>query len=49
MARDLLARLAVEPERQSLAEEAVRSALAIADELRTLTEKTTGMHHIPTS
>ncbi len=49
MARELLVRYAVDAERQRLAADAVRNALAIADELRTLTEKATGMRSIPTS
>jgi hypothetical protein len=39
----------VTPELQELAAAAARNTLAIADELRTLAEKTTGMHNIPSS
>ena len=43
-ARELLERLCTTPEAQELAGSAVRTTLAIADELRTLAEKTTGRH-----
>lgn len=49
LARALLERLCTTPEAQELAAAAMRSSLAIADELRTLAEKTTGMHPIPAS
>ena len=49
LARGILARLCTTPELQELATAAVRSSLAIADELRTLAEKSTGMHPIPVS
>ena len=49
LAREILARLCTTPELQELAAAATRSTLAIADELRTLAEKTTGMHPIPVS
>ena len=49
-ARELLERLCDTPELQELAGAAVRTTLAIADELRTLAEKSTGRHHpIPVS
>ncbi len=47
--REFLERHAVTPEIQAAVATAVRSTLAIADELRTLAEKTTGMRGIPTS
>lgn len=47
--RALLEKYAVTPELQELAAAAARNTLAIADELRTLAEKTTGMHNIPVS
>lgn len=49
MGSSLLEKYAVSPESQKLATTVVRSSLAIADELRTLTEKATGMHSIPVS
>ncbi len=49
LGREILEKYLVAPELQELAAAAVRNTLAIADELRTLTEKTTGMHHIPAS
>ncbi|HVS12440.1 MAG TPA: ferritin-like domain-containing protein [Thermoanaerobaculia bacterium] len=49
LGRDLLIRYATTPELQRKAAEATRTSLAIADELRTLTEKTTGLHPIPVS
>ena len=50
LARELLERLCTTPEAQELAAAATRTTLAIADELRTLAEKTTGRHHpIPVS
>jgi hypothetical protein len=36
-------------EAQRLAKEATRNSMAIADELRTLAEKSTGLHPIPVS
>jgi hypothetical protein len=48
-ARRVLERYAVTPELQELAASAARNTLAIADELRTLAEKSTGMHNIPAS
>lgn len=47
--REFLERHADSPEVQEAVATAVRSTLAIADELRTLTEKITGMHSIPSS
>ncbi|HZI64073.1 MAG TPA: ferritin-like domain-containing protein [Thermoanaerobaculia bacterium] len=47
--REILEKYAVTPELQELATAAARNTLAIADELRTLAEKTTGMHNIPSS
>jgi 1,2-phenylacetyl-CoA epoxidase catalytic subunit len=47
--RALLEKYAVSPELQEAAAAAARNTLAIADELRTLAEKTTGMHNIPVS
>ena len=49
MGADLLVRYAVTDELQELATAAMRSSLAIADELRTLTERATGMRSIPVS
>jgi 1,2-phenylacetyl-CoA epoxidase catalytic subunit len=49
LGRDLLVRYATTPELQRAAREATRTSLAITDELRTLTEKTTGLHPIPVS
>ncbi len=49
LGREILERYCTSPELQSLAAAATRSTLAIADELRTLAEKTTGMHTIPVS
>ena len=49
MGYELLERHAVTDELQALATTAVHASLAIADELRTLAEKATGMHSIPVS
>jgi hypothetical protein len=49
MGAELLAKYALTDELQELAAAAMRSSLAIADELRTLTEKATGMRSIPVS
>jgi hypothetical protein len=49
LARGILERLCTTPELQELAAASTRNTLAIADELRTLAEKTTGMHAIPVS
>lgn len=47
--RRFLERHATTPEAQVSVATAVRSSLAIADELKTLTEKTTGLHSVPMS
>ena len=47
--REYLEKVAVSPEIQARVADATRSSLAIADELQTLTEKTTGLHNIPLS
>ena len=49
MARKALERHCTTPELQELATAAARSSLAVADELRTLKEKSTGLHAIPVS
>jgi len=49
MGREFLERHATAPETQEAVAAAVRNTLAIADELRTLAEKTTGLHNIPLS
>ncbi len=49
LGRQVLEKYATTPELQELAAEAVRNTLAIADELRTLAAKTTGVHNIPVS
>ncbi len=49
LGRQLLAKYATTPELQELAAVAARNSLAIADELRTLTEKATGFPLIPVS
>jgi 1,2-phenylacetyl-CoA epoxidase catalytic subunit len=49
MARKLLEKYCISPELQELAATAAHSSLAVADELRTLKEKTTGFHAIPVS
>lgn len=49
LGRDILAKYAVTPELQELAAAAVRNTLAIADELRNLAGKTTGVYNIPVS
>jgi hypothetical protein len=49
LGRDFLIKHATTPEIQELARAAVRNTLAIADELRSLAEKTTGFHSIPVS
>ena len=49
MGSQLLGKYALTDELQELAAAAMRSSLAIADELRTLTEKATGMRSIPVS
>ena len=47
--REILEKYATTPEKQALVTTAVRSSLAIADELQNLAEKTTGLHNIPVS
>ena len=47
--RELLIKYAISEEDQRLATNATRNSLAIADELRTLTQKTTGLQAIPAS
>lgn len=47
--REILEKYATTPDAQAQIETAVRSSLAIADELKTLAEKTTGLHHTPVS
>jgi bacterioferritin (cytochrome b1) len=49
MGRELLERYCTTPELQEKAAAAVQSTLAIADELRTLTQRTTGLTAIPVS
>jgi bacterioferritin (cytochrome b1) len=49
MGAELLGKYALTEELQELAAAAMRSSLAIADELRTLAEKATGMRSIPVS
>lgn len=49
LGRDYLATVARTPEIQARIESATRSSLAIADELQTLAEKTTGLTGIPVS
>lgn len=49
LGRKVLERLCTTPELQRLAEQAARNTLAIADELSTLAERTTGMRSIPVS
>ena len=47
--REILEKYATTPETQALVASAVRSSLAIADELQSLSEKTTGLHSLPVS
>lgn len=47
--REILERYATTPEQQALVRTATHSSLAIADELKTLTTKTTGLNSIPMS
>lgn len=47
--REFLERHAATPELQELVAAATRNTLAIADELRTLAERTTGLHALPVS
>jgi len=49
LGRRVLEKYATTPELQELAGAAVRNTLAIADELRNLAAKTTGVHNIPVS
>ncbi len=49
LGREILEKYLVTPELQELAASAVRNTLAIADELRSLAVKTTGVHNIPVS
>jgi len=49
LGRRVLERLCTTPELQQLAAEAARNTLAIADELSTLAERSTGMRSIPVS
>jgi hypothetical protein len=49
LAAGVLATHCTTAERQQAAAASMRNTLAIADELRTLAEKTTGMHNIPSS
>jgi len=49
LGRDILIKYATTPDLQELAAAAVRNTLAIADELRNLAGKTTGIYNIPVS
>ncbi|MFL6201524.1 MAG: ferritin-like domain-containing protein [Thermoanaerobaculia bacterium] len=49
LGRQVLEKYATTPELQELAAAAVRNTLAIADELRNLAARTTGVHNIPVS
>jgi 1,2-phenylacetyl-CoA epoxidase catalytic subunit len=49
LGREILEKYATTPELQELTASAVRNTLAIADELRNLAAKTTGVHNIPVS
>ncbi|HWM93201.1 MAG TPA: ferritin-like domain-containing protein [Thermoanaerobaculia bacterium] len=49
LGRQVLEKYASTPELQELAAAAVRNTLAIADELRNLAARTTGVHNIPVS
>ncbi len=49
LGREILEKYAATPELQELAAAATRNTLAIADELRNLAAKTTGVHSIPVS
>ena len=49
LGREFLEKHATTPESQELAAAAVRNTLAIADELRNLAAKATGVHNIPVS
>jgi bacterioferritin (cytochrome b1) len=47
--REILEKYAATPELQALAEAATHSSLAIADELQSIVERTTGLHSLPSS
>ena len=49
LGREILEKYTITPELQELASAATRNTLAIADELRNLAAKTTGVHSIPVS
>jgi 1,2-phenylacetyl-CoA epoxidase catalytic subunit len=49
LGREILEKYATTPELQDLVAAAARNTLAIADELRNLAAKTTGVHNIPVS
>ena len=49
LGRGIVEKYATTPELQELAAAAVRNTLAIADELRNLVAKTTGLHNLPVS
>jgi hypothetical protein len=49
LGRDLLIKYATTAELQALAASATRNSLAIADELRSLAQKATGLQYIPVS
>lgn len=49
LGRTIVEKYATTPELQELAAAAVRNTLAIADELRNLAEKATGLHNLPVS
>ncbi len=49
LGREIVEKYATTPELQELAAAAVRNTLAIADELRNLAAKTTGLHNLPVS
>lgn len=49
LGREVLEKHATTPELQELAAAAVRNTMAIADELRNLAARTTGVHNIPVS
>jgi hypothetical protein len=47
--REILEKYAATPELQALAAAATHSSLAIADELQSIVERTTGLHSLPSS
>ena len=49
LGREIVEKYATTPELQELAAAAVRNTLAIADELRNLSAKATGLHNLPVS